>query len=371
MTHKLTILCVIYSMPKPNIEKLLLEKRKVIDKLIEQYLPRRMSKKYLDFLIGKDTNYNQKVLKLTIADPLWNFLDRGGKRWRPVLFLLILEAFGNTMRKAKDFLIIPELIHNGTLIADDLEDSSELRRGERCLHHLFGQDVALNAGNLAYFLPLKVFFKKQGSFPPEVFQKAYQTYIQEMINVSVGQAIDIGWHRDLAQPRGEEEYLEMCRQKSGAMVRLSVKLAAIFAGVEDKIIEKLAQVSDKMAVAFQIQDDILDVDLKGKKRAKFGKTFGNDIKEGKKTLMVIYTLRKANPKDKKRLLRILQKHTSNFNEAQEAIEILKNYGAIDYAKNKASDLMKEAQKEIDTLLIGRKNRQKIQALMQFLITRNY
>ncbi len=356
-----------------DIEKLLVQKRKVIDQTIEKYLPRKITKKYLQFLVGERSSRscNPMLLQKTISDPLWNFLDRGGKRWRPVLFLLLLEAFEGDTRNAKDFLIIPELIHNGTLIVDDIEDSSELRRGERCLHHLFGRDIALNAGNLMYFLPLKVLFKKQDKFKPEIMRKAYQTYIQEMINVSIGQAIDIGWHKNLALPRSEQEYFEMCRQKSGSMIRLSMELAAIFAGLPNRTIKKLAQVSEKMAVGFQIQDDILDVKLTGRSRAKFGKSFGNDIKEGKKTLMVIYTLRKASQKDKKKLLRILAKHTNDFNEATVAIEILKKYKAIVYAQNKAQEFMEQAQKEIDLLLHGRKNRRTIQDLMQFLISRSY
>jgi geranylgeranyl pyrophosphate synthase len=358
-------------MSKPNIEKLLVKKREVIDKLIEKYLPRKITRQYLNFLLSNGDNYNLELLQRTLIDPLWNFLDRGGKRWRPVLFLLVLEALGGNVRRAKDFLIIPELIHEGSLIVDDIEDSSELRRGERCLHHLFGQDVALNAGNFAYFLPLKIFLKKQNGFTPEIFQKAYQAYIQEMVNVSVGQAIDIGWHRDLAFPAEERQYLEMCKQKSGAMVRLAVKLAAIFAGAPDVVVERLAKITEKIAVAFQIQDDILDVELTGRKRSRFGKSFGNDIKEGKKTLMVIYTCQKASPQDKKKLLKILQKHTTDFNEAKEVIELLKKYGAIDYAKEKARQLAKEVEDEIEKLLAGRKRKEVIIAFMKFLIERSY
>lgn len=354
-----------------NISNILIKRRKTIDELIEKYLPRKITRKYLSFLVGTNAFYNPKILTQTISEPLWNFLDRGGKRWRPLLFLLLLEALGGDVRKAKDFLIIPELIHNGTLIEDDIQDSSELRRGKRCLHHLFGEDVALNAANLAYFLPLKIFWKKHKTFPPEVFQKAYEVYIQEMINVSVGQAIDIGWHKDLALPRSEQEYYEMTRQKTGAMVRLAVQLAGIFAGVKDEIRENLAKIFEKMAVAFQIQDDILDIELSGKKRAKFGKSFGNDIKEGKKTLMVLYALKKATQLDKKRLLKILQKHTANPTEAQEAIDILKKYKTIEYAREKAENLIREAKAETSSLVKRHKNWQKIQSLMEFLISRTY
>lgn len=357
---------------KSGLEKVLQKKRQVIDEVIQKYLPRKITRGYLqDFLVGKKDGYNQEVLNKTIVQPLWDFLDRGGKRWRPLLYLLVLDALGGNAKKAKDFLIIPELIHNGTLIVDDIEDESELRRGKKCLHHLFGLDVAINAGNLAYFLPLKLFFLKKQQFPAKVWQKANEVYIQEMINVSVGQAIDIGWHRNLVHPKNEQEYYEMTRQKTGAMVRLSVKLAAIFAGAPEKIIQKLSEVSEKIGIAFQIQDDILDIELEGQNRAKFGKSFGNDIKEGKKTLMVIRAFQKASPKDRVELARILNNHTRDFDEAKKAIDILRKYKTVEYARGKAKALMSQAQQEIAPLLRSCKSQRAVQRLMEFLIERKH
>ena len=81
-------------------------------------------------------------------------LDRGGKRWRPALFLLICEALGNDSDYCLDFSIIPEVIHNGTLVIDDIEDASELRRGKPCTYKIFQMDIAVNAGNAMYYLPL-------------------------------------------------------------------------------------------------------------------------------------------------------------------------------------------------------------------------
>jgi len=354
-----------------EIEKTLSKKRKLVDGLIEKYLPRTITQKYIDFLVGKNYGYNQKVLQKTIAEPLWNFLDRGGKRWRPILFALLVEALGGNNKKVKDFLIIPELIHMGSLVIDDIEDSSELRRNQKCLHHLFGEDVAINAGNLVYFLPLITFIKNRDKFPSEIYQRAYEMYIQEMVNLHLGQAVDIGWHRDIALPKSEEEYYEMTRQKTGAMARLAVKLAAIFSGLAQNKVNQIAQIFEKMAVAFQIQDDILDIDLTGKSRIKFGKSFGNDIKEGKKTLMVIYVLKKAELRDKKILLRILRKHTNNFYDVSKVVEILKKYKAIDYARQKAAELINQAKKEISVFFGDNKKSQAIQSLMDFLISRTY
>ncbi|MCK5563459.1 polyprenyl synthetase family protein, partial [Candidatus Bathyarchaeota archaeon] len=115
---------------KTEIEKNLEEKTSVIDKRIEKYIPRKYSKDSLVFTLGSPRyEYNVEAINEAIAKPIWEFLDRGGKRWRPNLFLLVCEALGAEPEKLLDFAIIPEVIHNGTLMIDDVEDASELRRG--------------------------------------------------------------------------------------------------------------------------------------------------------------------------------------------------------------------------------------------------
>ena len=122
-------------------EKILdyLEKLRVkIDKRIESYLPRQVNKDWIEKFFGKKNDVSPKTIQKAILDPIWNFLDRGGKRWRPALFLFILEAFGKDPEKFFDFAIIPELAHAGSLIIDDIQDQGELRRGEPCLHKSLG-----------------------------------------------------------------------------------------------------------------------------------------------------------------------------------------------------------------------------------------
>ena len=92
---------------------------------------------------------------------MWDFLDQGGKRWRPALFYFIAEALGADMEKIKDFMIIPELIHNGTIIIDDIEDGSETRRGEPCLHIKHGEDLAINLGNTMYYMPMSLILRNK------------------------------------------------------------------------------------------------------------------------------------------------------------------------------------------------------------------
>ena len=358
------------SQTKIEIEEYLEKQRPEIDRIIEKYLPKKASKKWLDFTFGKPRYfYNQKAAQEVLIKPIREFLSRGGKRWRPVLFLLITEAIGGDLKKIKDFLIIPELCHEGSIIVDDVQDDSELRRGKPCLHRIFGTDVAINAGNFLYFLPLITLIKNKNKFKPEVISRAYQTCIQEMINIHLGQGTDIFWHKGKAKKIKEKEYLQMCAFKTGCLSRLAAKLAIVLAGKNNQLAEKIGQMAEAIGVGFQIQDDILDISLKGKERKKFGKSFGNDIKEGKRTLMVIHTLKKANQKDKKRLLEILDKHTDDLREREEAIEIIKKYGSIEYAKKVARKIIKESWQGAEKLLPESKAKGKLREFVNYLIER--
>ena len=201
-----------------NIERFLEEKAPLIDKTIEKYIPRKFSKNAILFKVNPPMySYNLEPLNKAIAEPIWDMLDRGGKRWRPALFLLICEALGKESDYCLDFAIIPEVIHNGTLVIDDIEDSSELRRGKPCTYKIFQLDIAVNAGNAMYYLPLLPLMEQREKLTPKVERDVYEVYVQEMINLSLGQAMDIAWHRDLANADdlSEDDYLADVRLQNG------------------------------------------------------------------------------------------------------------------------------------------------------------
>ncbi len=355
---------------KNKIENYLENLRPEIDKIIEKYLPKKATKRWLKFTFGKPRYaYSLKTAQKALLEPAWEFLERGGKRWRPVLFLLLIEALGGEKEKFKDFCIIPELIHQGSLIVDDIEDQGELRRGRPCLHKIYGEDLALNVGNFLYFFPLILLRKYKEKIKPEVLLRLYQTYIQEMINISFGQGTDILWHKGKEREIKEKEYLQMCAFKTGCLARMAAKMAAILAEKDEETIEKVGKMAEAMGVAFQIQDDILDITLSGKEREKFGKSFGNDIKEGKRTLMVIYTLKKAKKKERERLIEILNKHTDDIREKKEAIKIIKKYGAIDYARKVARKIVKEGWENLERILPESEAKTKLKEFIYFLIQR--
>jgi len=353
-----------------DIEKFLEEKATLIDKAIEKYIPRKFSKDSAVFRLNPPNYaYNLDVLNKAVTEPIWEFLDRGGKRWRPALFLLICEALGKKSEDFVDFAIIPEVVHNGTLMVDDIEDASELRRGKPCTYKIYGLDIAINAGNSMYYLPLMPLIEKKAKVPPQKLCKVYEIYVQEMISLSLGQAMDIAWHRGLANADeiDEKGYLQMCAYKTGTLARMAAKIAAVLADANEELVEKLGFFAESIGIAFQIQDDILDLTSGEFAKKKGGR--GQDITEGKRSLIVIHTLKVANNKDRNRLIEILNMHTSNQKLVEEAISIMEKYDSINYAKNLAKEMVKDSWKKVEKLLPASDAKEKLKAFAKFLIER--
>lgn len=338
---------------------------KKIDKIIEKYLPKKATLKWLEAVFGKPGySFHRKAAHQALIRPVWDFLERGGKRWRPLLFSLIVEAVGGNAEKLKDFFIIPELVHNGTLIIDDIEDDSLMRRGKPCLHKIFGTDIAVNAGNFLYFLPLLALVKNRNKFKKETLLKAYENYSQEMLNLHLGQAMDIYWHKGGSQKITEKQYLQMCAFKTGCLPRLTAKLAILLALGDEKLAEKMGKVAEAVGIAFQIKDDILN--LAGGEFAKGKGGLGEDITEGKRSLIVIHALRKANERDRERLVQILGLHTLDRMLKNEALAIIKKYDSIDYARGKAEKLVRDAWRKIDRLLADSSAKNQLREFINYL-----
>jgi len=354
-----------------DITKFLQETAPLIDKAIEKYIPREFTDDSILFKVNPPKfSSNLEALNKGVAEPIWEILDRGGKRWRPALFLLVCEALGENVENCLDFSIIPEVVHNGTLMVDDIEDDSELRRGKPCSHKIYGVDIAVNAGNAMYYLPLLPLMEKKKQVPAETLRDIYEVYVQEMINLSLGQAMDITWHRGIANANNlnEEDYLQMCAYKTGTLARMSAKISAVLAGASREQVEKLGCFAESIGIAFQMQDDVLD--LIGEEFAEKKGGVGQDITEGKRTLMVIHTLKNAADEDNDRLIQILNMHTSNRTLRDEAIAIMKKYSGIDYVKRTATRIVEESWSEVNKLLPQSEAKKKLKAFAEFLIKRN-
>ncbi|MCW4044022.1 MAG: polyprenyl synthetase family protein [Candidatus Bathyarchaeota archaeon] len=354
-----------------DIEKFLEETAPLIDKTIEKYIPRKFTRDAVLFKVNPPRHsYNVETLNKAVAEPIWEFLDRGGKRWRPALFLLVVEALGKNPADYLDFAIIPEVVHNGTLMIDDIEDASELRRGKPCTYKLYGVDIAVNAGNTMYYLPLLPLMEKRAELPPEKLRDLYEVYVREMINLSMGQAMDIAWHKGIANADNlsEADYLQMCAYKTGTLARMAAKLAAVLAGANKELVEKLGRYAESIGVAFQMQDDVLD--LTGAAFAEKKGGLGQDITEGKRTLILIHTLKKATNVERKRLLQIFNIHTSEQALRDEAIALMQKYDAVNYVRHTAAKLVEESWKEAEQLLPASAAKEKLKAFAEFLVKRS-
>src|SRR6056297_545352 len=325
------------------MQEMLAEWRPAIDEAIADVLPRDIDADYLESYFGEPTfEYDPDAIQRALADPIWNLLDRGGKRWRAVLFLLFVEAFGEAPEEYVEYACIPEILHNGTIIVDDVEDGATLRRGEPALHHVYGTDVALNAGNAMYFMPLKVVTRNPADLPADRQLAAYEMLMDELNRAHLGQGMDICWHNEREVRVSTDEYLEMCACKTGCLGRIVARLAAIITDQPDAVEEAVATYAELTAVAFQIGDDILDVEHSLGRAGEFGKEFGNDIREGKKTLLVIHAIAESEPERARRLQSILEAEDNTDEEITEALEILAETGSIESARECALELAAQA-----------------------------
>ncbi len=360
-----------------DIGEILENRSNIVNKVIEKYLPRKYDANSMIWTFGTPRyKFNPELASETLPKPVWELLDRGGKRWRPIVFMMLCEAMSTKPEKFLDFVVIIELVHNGSLIVDDVEDDSDLRRGKPTLNKIFGIDIAINAGNFLYYLPLLVLLKNECQLPKEKLLKAYEIYGQELINIHLGQGMDIGWHRGLsAEIPSEKEYMQMCAFKTGTLARLAARLAVLVSmDISDarfNIEEKAGRFAESIGVAFQIQDDILNITAKNDK-GQFTKDYmGSDITEGKKSLPVIRTLGVAKEKDKIRLIDILNMHTRDRLLIDEAIGIIQNYDSINYSKGIAANLVKDAWHDMNNILKTSQAKNDLEALVKFLVNREY
>lgn len=344
----------------------------VIDKInssLEKLVPRKYTITSLQKIVGETRfDLDTTAVNKTINGPVWDLLDRGGKRWRPVLFLKIVDLLGKNPEDFFDLASVFELIHNATLIVDDVEDSSVKRRGKPCVHLIYGVDIAINAGNAIYFLPLKVLDELKEKLSEEVIFKIYRIYVEEMINLSFGQATDIAWHRGLVDDFSitERQYLQMCSFKTGCLARMACKVAATVSGADNDLVATIGLLGESLGIVFQIQDDILNIT---KSELSDKKGFGDDITEGKRSLPVIYALSTLSKSQAKRLIKILLLHTNDQSLIEEAVGLINQAEGVEKAQKTMKKLFEDAWNELDPLIANSSKKDQLYDLAKFLINR--
>lgn len=313
-----------------------------IEEAIARVLPESVDAEWLERTAGGLLEGVSRETIGSIMRPVRELLLRGGKRWRPLLCQLGCEMYGGGDR-ALPLAVLVELAHNGTLVVDDIEDRSEWRRGGSSVHLMYGEDVAINAGNMLYFLP--TYLIDTGSFDGEEKSVLYRMFTEDMRRLHFGQGLDIQWHGEHAHRPTREEYLQMCRLKTGSLARMAARMGVFAGGGGVERADRFGAVWEQIGVAFQILDDVknLTTGIPGKHR-------GDDIVEGKKSLPVILASEKGS-EISVRLNNCFRKAAQDGPTSaavEEAISVLDACGSIREAEIEALAMIDGARSEIET-----------------------
>lgn len=219
-----------------------------------------------------------------LYEPLSYILSIGGKRMRPALLLMSCDLFGGDINEAMSPALAIEVFHNFTLMHDDIMDNAPLRRGRVTVHEKWNQNVGILSGDVMLIEGYKLMMK----VPDHLLRKILDIFNDTAVGVCEGQQIDMEFEQrdDVAN----DEYIEMIRLKTAVVLGGALKIGALIGGADDKDADLLSSFGEYLGIAFQLQDDILDVYGDPE---KFGKQVGGDIISNKKTYLLIKALELA------------------------------------------------------------------------------
>lgn len=319
-----------------------------VDKRIEEFFPKQMDENVIRKYVGDPAWLNEPAAHTEmISKPVWDLILRRGKRWRPIFGILMQEALGESSVNYERSWCLAELIHSGALIVDDIEDNSELRRGQPALHLKYGLDVALNAGNLLYFLPTVELFNHEYLNDSQKL-KIHEIMMDTCLKGHFGQALDIYWSKNMSldnlaewmEDEIEQKILQMYDYKTAAGPKGLVKVAAVLNNVNSEIKEVAVAFARSFAVAFQIIDDVHNFS----NSPRWTKVRGEDIANGKLTFVIVKAMQMLDFENSKRLMMILSDEKLRREKAflNEGIELVKQSGALDFCRKKAQDMSMKA-----------------------------
>lgn len=251
--------------------------------------------------------------------PIRYILSIGGKRIRPALMLMGYNLYKEDIDSIMMNAIALETYHNFTLLHDDLMDKSDMRRGNPTVHKKWDENTAILSGDTMLIMAYKLF--NQGMSNPI----ATNAFIEATEGVCEGQQYDIDFEKRCDVQ--EEEYMEMIRMKTSLLLGYALKIGAILGGADEEDIHNLYTFGEKMGLAYQLQDDWLDVygDTK-----HFQKKLGADIVDNKKTMLMITAYKLANDEQKKELDKWI--HSSDFNPEEKIAAVTHIYNILDVSR---------------------------------------
>lgn len=309
----------------------------------------------------------------SVIQPIRDVIDRGGKCWRSYAVLACLDLVGSDSQQYADWLAWPELLHTGSLIVDDVQDRSELRRGGVTCHQIYGEALAINAGNAAYFLGQRLLLDDRLSDSKKI--QVYELYFETLRAAHAGQAIDIAGFeammpaviKDGMGELLEQRVLAVHRLKSAVPASSLARLGGIIGNGSPAQIEGLENFSESIGLAFQIIDDVLN--LRGFEQNL--KSVGEDITCGKVTLPVAKAMSRLELAQREALwLQIAAKPTDPEVIAA-IIEQLEQCGAISACVEQANELVETAWQKLDRLVPDSAVKIRLRVFSWYVLERHY
>ena len=296
----------------------------------------------------------------TLYDPGEYFLALGGKRICPIMCLMGNELFDEIHSDAYDVAIAIELFHNFTLIHDDIMDAAPLRRGMETVHKKYGESTALLTGDVMMIQAYEYLNKIQDNHIHNILQLFNRTAKE----VCEGQQLDMDFEKQ--EHVSLDEYLNMISLKTSVLLAASLEMGAILGGASAGNRKHLYDFGKNLGIAFQIQDDYLDAFGDPE---KFGKDVGGDIRQNKKTFLLLHALEVADPEQKNKLLQLMQDNPAN--KVAEVLAIFKACNVDDWAKALKEKYLQTALQHLEEIAVVSVRKKPLIELAEFLIQRDY
>lgn len=312
-------------------------------------------------------------LSQALIQPIREIVDRGGKGWRSYAALACIDVVGGDSRKFLHWLPVAEILHVGSLIVDDVEDESAIRRGGPACHTLHGAATAINAGTAAYFLAEPPVLDDE--LPAEAKLRIYRLYFDAMRAGHAGQAIDLDPAMECAGPPtdayllGELEarVLALHRLKTAVPAGMLARIGATLGGGSEQQVEELGNFFEAVGLAFQVMDDVLN--LRGFERDL--KERGEDIRQGKVTLPVAKAFGLLEYAARARLWETLRSKPQETETVNELIAELEDCGALAACVSLARDLVESSWARLDPVLEDSQFKIMFRAFGWYVIERQY
>lgn len=287
------------------------------------------------------------------------FLNLGGKRIRPVMCLMGNELFDEIHTDAWQVATAIELFHNFTLIHDDIMDAAPLRRGFETVHYKYGSHTALLAGDVMLVVAYENLNKVSSSY----LKRIINIFSKTAKEVCEGQQLDMDFEK--LRNVSLNDYLKMIELKTSVLLAASLQMGAIIGGAGEGNCNHLYEFGKNLGVAFQIQDDYLDAFGDPE---KFGKAAGGDIKQNKKTFLLIHALETANTNQKEELSNLLSNELEN--KVQRVLKIFRDCNVDDWAKQLKQQYFEKALHHLDEIAVLSARKKPLIEVANFLIQRD-